>query len=183
METGEKDQTRVRSFPTPESNMYKILTDPEYHKAFQSRVKGGNKFMAPMYKLRILPLFGMGSQIMLLATRGRKSGKMRDTPIGYVRIDNTIHIFSGWGKGADWFKNIQACPEEVFLQVGFKRFHARAEVVKDPVELETTLEHLVTQNPKGAEMLFGWDPQTDRYETSDFSMVVQKVLVVRFYPQ
>lgn len=182
MQTTGTDKTAGRTFPTPDSNMYKILTDPEHRKAFQGRVKSGNKFMAPLYRLRILPLFGMGGQIMLLTTRGRVSGKRRDTPIGYVRIDETIHVFSGWGRSADWFKNMQAHPDEVFLQVGLKRFPARYEVVEEPAALETTLEHLVTQNPKGAKMLFGWDPQTDRFKTSDFSMVIEKVLVVRFFP-
>lgn len=177
----EAGKSTVRTFPLPGTNMYQLITDPEYRKTFQARVKGGNRMMAPLYKLRILPLFGLGKQIMLLTTRGRVSGRMRDTPIGFVRIDGIIHVFSGWGKGADWYKNMQAHPDEVFLQVGFRRFKARFEVVEDPVELERTNKRLVTQDPRGAHMLMGWDPKADRLEAADFSLMVEKVLVVRFY--
>jgi deazaflavin-dependent oxidoreductase (nitroreductase family) len=178
----EQSDSPVRAFPTPETNLYKLIADPEYRKTFHARVKSGNRMMAPLYKMRILPLFGLGKQIMLLTTRGRVSKALRDTPIGYFRIDGIIHVFSGWGKAANWYKNMMACPEEVFLQVGFQRFRARPEVVEVPQEVEQANRKLVMQDPGGAHSLMGWDPKIDRLEKADFSMMVEKVLVVRFYP-
>jgi len=170
-----------RAFPLPSTDLYGMLTDAEFKKKFHARLEKGNSFIVLMYKLRILPVFGLGRQIMLLTTRGRKSGKLRDTPIGYFRIDGVIHVFSGWGKEANWYKNIAAKPEEVFLQVGFRRSPARAEFLSDPAELQKTLEKLVVQNPNGAGYLMGWDAGIDRPETADFSLMIERVVVVRFY--
>jgi len=70
-----------RAFPLPGTNLYKLISDPEFKKAFHARVKRGNRWLAPLYKLRVLPLLGVSKQIMLLTTKGRKSNEMRDTPI------------------------------------------------------------------------------------------------------
>ena len=172
-----------RSFPLLSTDLYRMLTDAEFKQKFHARLEKGNSFIVLMYKLRILPLFGLGRQIMLLTTRGRKSGKLRDTPIGYFRIDGVIHVFSGWGKEANWYKNIAANPAEIFLQVGFRRSPARAEFLSDPAKIQQTLEKLVVQNPKGAGYLMGWDAGIDRPETADFSLMIERVLVVRFFPK
>ncbi len=171
-----------RSFPALGSNLYKLITDPEYKRVFHERVRHGNKWMALFYRIGILPLFGMSKNIMLLTTLGRKSGSRRDTPIGFFRIDGVIHVFTGWGMNAAWYRNIQAHPGEVSLQIGLKRFPVTAETVQDPQAVQQALEKLVAQDPQGAKMLMGWDPSADRAETSDFSMMVEKVLVVRFHP-
>jgi deazaflavin-dependent oxidoreductase (nitroreductase family) len=170
----------LRSFPLPTTNLYKLISDPAYRTSFRSRVKTGNRFMAPLYRIRLLPLLGMGNQIMLLSTRGRKSGEMRDTPIGYFTIDGQIHIFSGWGKDANWYQNIQAYPEDVYLQVGFHRFAARADEVADAEAKRCILQGLVEQDPRGAQLLMGWDPKVDCLEAADFSLMVEKVRVIRF---
>ena len=172
-----------RAFPLPGTNLYRLLSDPEFKKTFHSRVKQGNRWLAPLYKLRILPLLGVGKQIMLLTTKGRKSNEMRDTPIGYFRVDDIVHVFSGWGKEANWYKNIMACPDEVYVQIGFRRFHALAEIVQDPQKLKRTIERLVLQDPRGAGYLMGWDSKLDRLEAADFSLMIEKVLVVRFHPR
>jgi deazaflavin-dependent oxidoreductase (nitroreductase family) len=170
----------VRSFPRPTTNLYKLIFDDQYRKAFRSRLKTGNRFMGPLYSMRLLPLFGLGNQIMLLSTRGRKSGQMRDTPIGYFIIDGQIYVFSGWGRDANWYKNIQACPDDVYLQVGFHRFPARAEEVADLEARRRILQGLVEQDPHGAQVLMGWDPKADCLEAADFSLMLEKVVVIRF---
>ncbi len=170
-----------RAFPLPETTLYRMLTDLEFRKTFHARVKQGNRFMGPLYKLGILPLFGMSKQIMLLTTKGRKSGEMRDTPIGYFRIDGVIHVFSGWGREANWYKNLVACPDEVWVRIGFRRYRAFPEVIQDPGMVQQILERLVLQDPHGARTLMGWDSERDRVEMADFSMMIEKVLVVRFH--
>ena len=89
-------------------------------------------------------------------------------------------FLSGWGKAANWYKNIIANPNDVFLQVGFRRFHAIAEVVEGADELQKTFERFIICCPKGAQHLIGWDPQRDSLEKADFSMMIEKVLVVKF---
>jgi hypothetical protein len=106
---------------------------------------------------------------------------MRDTPIGYFRLDDSIYVFSGWGKEANWYKNMVVCPEEVYVRIGFRRFQVRPEVVEDPQEVKRIIEQLILQDPKGARTLMGWDAKLDQLETADFSLMIEKVLVVRFY--
>jgi deazaflavin-dependent oxidoreductase (nitroreductase family) len=170
-----------RAFPLPETNLYKLISDPAFKKTFQARIKQGNRWVVFLYKLGVLPLLGLGKQIMLLTTKGRKSHAMRDTPIGYYRLGDSIYVFSGWGKEANWYKNMVVCPEEVYVRIGFRRFQVRPEVVEDPQEVKRIIEQLILQDPKGARTLMGWDAKLDQLETADFSLMIEKVLVVRFY--
>ncbi len=172
-----------RAFPLPTTNLYKILSDPEYRRTFNARLKLGNRFMSPLYRVGVLPLLGMSKQMMVLTTRGRKSNEMRDTPVGYFRLDGIIHVFSAWGKRANWYKNMLACPDDIYVQVGFHRFHARAEVVEDPQGKRLALERLVDQDPRGAQLLMGWDVEIDHAETADFSLIIEQVVMVRFHPR
>ena len=139
-----------------------------------------NKYVVVLYRMGVLPLFGAGKTTMLLTTRGRKSGKLRRFPVGYFRIAGQIHLLSGWGKGANWYKNIRAKPEEVWLQVGFRHFAVRADILEDPVEIRRTIETLIAESPADAQRLFGLEPQNDRMETADFSPMTEQVLFVKF---
>jgi deazaflavin-dependent oxidoreductase (nitroreductase family) len=182
--TDQKDVPKTiavsRSFPLPETKLYRMLMDPEFKRDFHSRLKVGNPWMVLFYRLGILPLIGMGKQMMLLSTIGRKTGKQRFTPIGYYRVDGQVYVFSGWGKGASWFQNMQSHPDRVQVQIGFKHSQARAEVINDPMEARQILEHFVMQDPEGAKLLMGWNNAQDFAKEADFSLMIEKVLIVRF---
>ena len=173
--------TQDRSFPLSSTMLFELLNNPEYKKNFHARLQSSNRFMVFFYKIRLLPLLGMGKQVMLLSTKGRTSHKQRDFPIGYYLIDGIVHVISGWGKNANWYKNIIASSQDVFLQVGFRRFHVIAEVVSDPGDLQHTFERFIVCCPDGARHLIGWDPARDRIETADFSQMIEKILVVKFH--
>ena len=117
---------------------------------------------------------------MLLTTKGMKSGKRRHFPVGYFRIGGVIHLLSGWGKDANWYKNLVANPDEVSIQVGFRRFAVRAQVLDDASEIRRTLERFVSESPSQARTLIGWEPDRDRIEAADFSPLIRDVLVIRF---
>ena len=76
---------------------------------------------------------------MVLTTRGRRTGRVRQTPLWYVRKGNIIYCFSGWGASSDWFKNLEASPD-VRVQIGKQRWEMRAALVEDPSELGRILE-------------------------------------------
>ncbi|MGE5221849.1 MAG: nitroreductase family deazaflavin-dependent oxidoreductase [Omnitrophica WOR_2 bacterium] len=133
-----------------------------------------------MYRMGLLPLFGASRTVMLLTTRGRKSGKLRSTPIGYFRIGGVIHLFSAWGKSASWYKNILANPRDVWIQIGLRRFPIQAQALEEPADVRRTLEQFVTESPEQAHYLFGWEPGFDQMERADFSEVIQRVSIVRF---
>ncbi len=179
----EQNNTPVRAFPLPDSYMHQLIYDPQFRQTFNAKLKKSNRLIAPLYKLGILPLFGMSKTIMLLSTMGRKSKKMRDTPIGYFLIDDDIYLFSAWGKNANWYKNMIADPQHVTLQIGFRRFHVTPEFVEDPSQRQRIYEQLVLQNPQGAKTLLNWDEKTDRLENADFTVLIEKVVVVRFRPK
>jgi hypothetical protein len=109
--------TYLRSFPTPETCLFKIRNDAEFKHSFLTNLKIYNPLIVALYRSGILPLFGWSRTIMLLMTTGRKSGKPRDTLIGYFRIGGVIHLFLAWGKGAGWYKNLIASPSDVSIQI------------------------------------------------------------------
>jgi deazaflavin-dependent oxidoreductase (nitroreductase family) len=173
-------QSQPRVFPIPGTNLGRVLSEPEFRRAFHDKLKKYNPVIVALYRIGVLPLFGAARSIMILTTKGRKSGKSRQVPVGYFRIGGVSHLFSAWGKKANWYKNLTANPENVTIRIGWKKLPVRAWVLENPVEIQRTLEQFVTESPQQAHSLFGWDPAQDRIETADFSAIIDKVLVVRF---
>lgn len=80
--------------------------------------------------------------VMLLTTRGRKSGLPRTGAVSFMRqADGSVIIFSGWGAGADWYRNLRADPR-VFVTVGRRHFAARAELVADPARRQELMREM-----------------------------------------
>lgn len=49
--------------------------------------------------------------VCFVTTIGRVSGREHVIEIWYVECDCGIYVFSGYGEGADWVKNLRATPE------------------------------------------------------------------------
>ena len=95
-----------------------------------------NKFVAvPALKIGLgrymsNPLTGY---LMILRTRGRKSGEMRDAPLGYTILGEYVYCMAGFGRRAHWFQNLLADPNvEVILPS--RAFGGVAEEVTDDAE-------------------------------------------------
>lgn len=75
-----------------------------------------------------------GAPLLLLTTKGAKTGKTRVNPLAYV-ADGGRHVIIASYAGADsnppWYHNLIANPV-VEVEVGKERFKARAEVVGEP---------------------------------------------------
>ena len=69
--------------------------------------------------------------VMLLTTRGRRTGRPRTNGVSFMPVDDHYVAFSGWGVRSDWYRNVRAHPE-VFITVGGRRMRAMARVVDDP---------------------------------------------------
>src|SRR3981081_632842 len=69
--------------------------------------------------------------VLLLTTRGRKTGRPRTGAVSFMPLEDHFVVFSGWGVGSNWFKNIRVHPE-VIVTVGRRRMRATARVVEDP---------------------------------------------------
>ncbi|QRN83127.1 nitroreductase family deazaflavin-dependent oxidoreductase [Chloroflexota bacterium] len=61
-----------------------------------------------LYRLGLGKLFG--KYIMIISTFGRKSGKVRRTPIEYFRQGDFIYAISGFERDPDWYQNLKAHP-------------------------------------------------------------------------
>jgi deazaflavin-dependent oxidoreductase (nitroreductase family) len=172
-----------KQFPVPGTALADILGDASKRTAFHKKIQFVNKYMVFAYRAGLLPLLGAGRSLMLLDTLGRKSKARRYFPVSYVSLEGDIYLVSAWGKDSNWYKNIVAYPDDVRLQVGFRRFMVRPECIEGPEERRKIVVAMIEKSPKDAARLFGWNPQTDRIEDSDFSLLQEKVLFVRFLPR
>lgn len=170
----------LRVVPAPNTDLARVIGDRAHRDAFRARLASVNRYVVALYQIGVLPLLGVGKTIMLLTTKGRKSGKPRSFPVGYFRIGGEIHLLSGWAKEPNWYKNLVAAPDDVAQQVGFRRFPVKARVLEDRPEILATVDRLIKENPSAARSLFGWDPLHDEWERSDFTQVLDKVLFVKF---
>ncbi len=73
-------QREVRKFPLEGTNLHRILFDPQHQKAFHAQLKMYNPLVVSLYRIDLLPLFGASRTVMLLTTRGRKSGNYAARP-------------------------------------------------------------------------------------------------------
>ena|SRR5438067_2983159 len=68
-----------------------------------------------------------GLPIIIITTRGNKSGKVRKTPLMRVEHDGQYAIVASMGgapKHPVWYRNLKANPSEVMLQDGSEPFSA-----------------------------------------------------------
>ncbi|MBA3869227.1 MAG: nitroreductase family deazaflavin-dependent oxidoreductase [Anaerolineae bacterium] len=72
-------------------------------------------------------------RLLILTTRGRKSGQARHVAVEYRRHGSKIYVISGWGERPDWYQNLLADPL-VTIQLGRQSLSALADKVTDPAE-------------------------------------------------
>jgi F420H(2)-dependent quinone reductase len=89
-----------------------------------------------------------GFNVLLLTTKGRKSGKEYTAPLGYI-MDKGNYVICASNGGADrhpsWYFNITSNPQ-VTVEVMDKRFTATAEVTRG-VERKRLFDALVAEAP------------------------------------
>jgi deazaflavin-dependent oxidoreductase (nitroreductase family) len=99
-------------------------------------------FRAPLFFWRtgLGPL--IGQTMLVLTTRGRKSGRPRHTMVSYTQVGGKLYIASGWGQQAQWYRNVVADPH-VSVQAGRETFSALARRVEDPDEFTLVMQHML----------------------------------------
>ncbi len=72
-----------------------------------------------------------GFQVLLLTATGRKTGKKRTTPLGYIERDGGYVIVASYvafgGTYPGWFHNLRSNPRAA-IQVNEKQFEVSAEI-------------------------------------------------------
>jgi deazaflavin-dependent oxidoreductase (nitroreductase family) len=125
------------------------LAYPEWIGQFLPALHGGfngmNKYVSvPALKMGLgryisNPLTGY---LMILRTRGRKSGEMRDAPLGYTIVGEHVYCVAGFGRRTHWFQNVLIDPKVEVILPG-RSFSGVAEEVTDPDERRRVLAPLL----------------------------------------
>ena len=75
-----------------------------------------------------------GAPLLILTTKGAKSGATRENPLAYL-VDNDRYViiasYAGAPTDPPWYYNLVKDPK-VTVEVGKEKFTARAEVVSEP---------------------------------------------------
>jgi deazaflavin-dependent oxidoreductase (nitroreductase family) len=71
--------------------------------------------------------------ITLLRTRGRRSGAVREAPLGYVIRDGFVYVVAGYGVGTPWYRNLVDNPTVEVVLPG-RTIRGIAEPVTDDAE-------------------------------------------------
>jgi deazaflavin-dependent oxidoreductase (nitroreductase family) len=80
--------------------------------------------------------------LMILRTRGRKSGQMRDAPLGYAIVGDHVYCIAGFGRKTHWLANALADPKVEVILPG-RAFSGIAEEVTDGAERLSVLPPLL----------------------------------------
>ena len=99
-------------------------SQPTLDKNLRQGFKYFNPFMLILWRLGLGPWVNLwpqvGGRIMVLTHTGRKSGKRRHTPVNYTLIENDVYCTAGFGRMADWYRNILSNPNvEIWLPDGW----------------------------------------------------------------
>lgn len=137
-----------------------------------------------------LPLFiyrlGLGSllswmPLMVLGTRGRKTGLDRYLVVEWRRHGRRYYVVSIWGKQPGWIHNLQANPI-VTMQVGQRILRARASIVTDRNEAAKAL-YMFRKNSPLYDNVFSSMSSVEQINFLTLGQVAGQFTIVRFDPE
>jgi len=102
------------------------------------------KYPTRIYRGRLANVLAARREL-LLTTTGRKSGLPRTTSLNFIMVDGAYVVAAGWGTHSDWYQNLLANPD-VVVQVGKRRFAARAQLVEEPETQKELVGQLVRRS-------------------------------------
>jgi deazaflavin-dependent oxidoreductase (nitroreductase family) len=101
---------------------------------------GWNDDLIADYRANGKPTKGpfVGRQVLLLTTKGKKTGTERTNPLAYTKDGTDIVVVASKGgapNSPDWFFNLKANPT-VTVELGSDKFEARAKIATPESERE-----------------------------------------------
>jgi deazaflavin-dependent oxidoreductase (nitroreductase family) len=117
-------------------------------------------FMVPAYRLGLGAFISnpFSGYMMVLKTTGRRTGRVRYTPVNYALMNGCAYCLAGWGMQADWYRNVKAQPRiEAILPAG--TLAGVVEEVRDPDEC-LRAQRQILKNAGFAGFFFGFNPFT-----------------------
>jgi deazaflavin-dependent oxidoreductase (nitroreductase family) len=119
--------------------------------------------------------------VLVLTTRGRKSGLLRRTPLQYEEIDGVYYVASARGVQADWYRNILANPN-IEIQIQDRRLPARAEAISDQARIADFLEIRLQRHPRMVGAMLRLEGLASKFDRTALEEFAAGKALVAIYP-
>jgi deazaflavin-dependent oxidoreductase (nitroreductase family) len=120
--------------------------------------------------------------VLLLTTRGRKSGLPRITPLQFEEVDGIFYVGSARGAQADWYKNI-LLDEHVELQIRERHLKGKAEPINEPSQVADFLEMRLKRHPLFIGLVMHLEGLPLFYHRADLVNFSKRKTFVRILPE
>ncbi|MCJ7709907.1 MAG: nitroreductase family deazaflavin-dependent oxidoreductase [Chloroflexi bacterium] len=118
------------------------------------------RFMIPIHRAGLGAWLStpIGGYMLLLRVRGRNSGVMRETPLGYFVAEGSAWVLAGFGPRTEWYRNLCADPNVEVWMPGGRHAGIAAEEL-DPAVRARILPPLL-KSMSGPALMIGVNPWT-----------------------
>lgn len=116
--------------------------------------------------------------LMVVSTKGRKSGQARHVVLEYRRHGSKVYVISAWGQRPHWLQNLQANPQ-VTIQIGEQEQAARAAIITDAAESLRALYMFQRSSPIYEAILAGMSGE-ENINLRKLKQVYNRFTIVRF---
>lgn len=89
----------------------------------------------------------LGKQLLVLETRGRRSGKVYKTPLGPLDEGGALYLIASRGPATDWYRNALAAGTVTVTRAG-RRSPMRVAAVTNPAEKATLMQTYQARFPQ-----------------------------------
>lgn len=122
-----------------------------------------------------------GGFILLLTTKGRRSGREHTVGLQYELIDGKYWVGSANGERSDWYRNAQACPQ-VEIQTGAGCFSAVAEFIENTQQAADFLAFRLARRPLMIRLILWIDGVRGKITGEKLLAYARRIRVVVFIP-
>lgn len=121
-------------------------------------------FQFPVLLYRLGLGFFISRSVLLLTSKGRKTGRPRVAAVGFVRHpqSGTLYLTAGWKGESHWYKNVMANPR-VHVRLGRHRFEGIVARASEP-DAVSVIQEYNRRNPFGPRIWERWTRR--RFEDS-----------------
>ncbi len=132
----------------------------------------------PKFFFKHSPNKNISQKVLLLGTIGRKTGKLRLTPLQFEYFKNRYYFGAMRGKQADWVKNIKN-NATVIVQPGSEPVMiGTAKILDDPAIIYSFLQLRLARNPKMISLILKLAGVGDIYDRRELLNYAKGLCVV-----
>lgn len=120
--------------------------------------------------------------MLLLTTRGRKTGRPHTIGLQYELIDGRYYVGAADGEHADWYRNLIKEPK-VEIQVGKRIFGAAAEIITESERVIDFLSYRLKKHPLMIRLILRLDGLKGEPDRAALQKYAEKIRLVVLTPQ